>query len=79
MKTRRSRVIRNETPFMSNWTSQRPSNWWRWLVALLLLGCTLWNAGCADEAFIPPPDNVPPGQLPSSEDSRVPPDASNPW
>ena len=29
---------------------------------LLLFGCALLNHGCADDAFLPPAENPPPGQ-----------------
>jgi hypothetical protein len=46
-------------------------------VALLFLGCLLLNWGCADDAFIPPPDNS--GQAAASDDSdqRVAPQPEN--
>ena len=31
-------------------------------MALLLFGSALLNYGCADDAFLPPPENPPPGQ-----------------
>lgn len=39
-------------------------NSWRALVCLLLLGCVLFNNGCANDAFIPPPEDLPQGQTP---------------
>ena len=35
--------------------------WGRAGLALLLLGCALLNSACSD-AFIPPPEDLPPGQ-----------------
>ena len=40
--------------------------------ALFLIGCTLLNYGCADDAFLPPPESPPPGQSAPSEDTPQP-------
>jgi hypothetical protein len=45
---------------------------WRAPVALLLLSCALLNSGCADDAFLPPPENLPPGQSAPSDNSPQP-------
>ncbi len=39
---------------------------------LLLFGCALLNYGCADDAFLPPPENPPPGQSAPSDDTPQP-------
>lgn len=42
------------------------------VAALLLFGCALLNCGCADDAFLPPPQNAPPGQSAPSDDTPQP-------
>lgn len=39
---------------------------------LLLFGATLLNYGCADDAFLPPPENPPPGQSAPSDETPQP-------
>ena len=39
---------------------------------LFLFGCTLLNYGCADDTFLPPPENPPPGQSAPSDDAPQP-------
>jgi hypothetical protein len=39
------------------------------LMVLLLCGSALLNNGCADDAFLPPPENPPPGQSAPSENT----------
>ena len=39
---------------------------------LFLFGSTLLNYGCADDAFLPPPENPPPGQSAPSDDTPQP-------
>jgi hypothetical protein len=41
-------------------------------MALFLFGITLLNYGCADDAFLPPPENPPPGQLAPSDETPQP-------
>jgi len=38
-------------------------------MALLLCGSVLLNNGCSDDAFLPPPENQPPGQSAPSDDT----------
>ena len=42
------------------------------VMALLLFGSALLNYGCADDAFLPPPENPPPGQSAPSDDTPQP-------
>jgi hypothetical protein len=42
------------------------------VMALLLCGSALLNNGCADDAFLPPPEMPPPGQSAPSEDTPQP-------
>jgi hypothetical protein len=42
-------------------------------VVSLVLACALLSGGCADDAFLPTPDNLPPGQAAPSDDSQQPP------
>lgn len=42
------------------------------VMALLLCGSALLNNGCADDAFLPPPENPPPGQSAPSDDTPQP-------
>jgi len=42
------------------------------VMALLLCGSALLNNGCADDAFLPPPENSPPGQSAPSDDTPQP-------
>ena len=42
------------------------------VMGLLLCGSALLNNGCADDAFLPPPENPPPGQSAPSDDTPQP-------
>ena len=42
------------------------------VMALFLFGITLLNYGCADDAFLPPPENPPPGQSAPSDETPQP-------
>ena len=72
-----ARALLSNSPVGEERAERRPPRFRKVPVVLVVLGCALLNWGCADEEFIPPPDNS--GQAAASDDSdqRVAPQPEN--
>ena len=72
-----SHAVSKSLPVREERDDRQPPRSRKLSIVLAVVGCALLNWGCADEAFIPPPDNS--GQAATSDDSdqRVAPQPEN--
>jgi hypothetical protein len=67
-----SRVGQSDPTINEAGTENHVGSLRRVVAALLLFGCALLNNGCADDAFLPQPENLPPGQSAPTDDTPQP-------